>query len=118
MRGLKERVAPARLGSTFRWLLASAWVSSLGDGFSLAAGPLLIASRTHNPILVSLGAFMQWVPGFALGLYAGAVADRVDRRALVLWMSLVRAVALAALTMTILLHVVSVGVVLAVLFVL
>jgi MFS family permease len=106
------------LGSTFRWLLASAWVSSLGDGFSLAAGPLLIASRTHNPILVSLGAFMQWVPGFALGLYAGAVADRVDRRALVLWMSLVRAVALAALTMTILLHVVSVGVVLAVLFVL
>jgi MFS family permease len=58
------------------------------------------------------------VPGFALGLYAGAVADRVDRRALVLWMSLVRAVALAALTMTILLHVVSVGVVLAVLFVL
>jgi len=102
----------------FRWLLASSWVSNLGDGFSLAAGPLLIASRSHSPILVSLGAFMQWVPVFAFGLYAGALADRVDRRALVLWMNVVRAVALAVLTTTIIVHSVSVAVILVVLFVL
>jgi MFS family permease len=118
VRGLIEKVAPARFGSTFRWLLASSWVSSLGDGFSLAAGPLLIASRTHNPVLVSLAAFMQWVPGFAFGLYAGALADRVDRRLLVLVMSVVRVIAIAALTAAILTHVATVVVVLAALFVL
>jgi MFS family permease len=116
--GLVEKVAPARFGSIFRWLLASSWVSNLGDGFSLAAGPLLIASRTHDPVLVSLAAFMQWVPGFAFGLYAGALADRVDRRALVLVMNTVRAVALAALTAAILTHTATVVVILAALFVL
>jgi MFS family permease len=116
--GIGERIAPARLGTTFRWLIASSWVANLGDGFSLAAGPLLIASRTHNPVLVSLAAFMQWVPGFAFGLYAGALADRTDRRSLVLRMNLVRALALAALTATIIAHVASVEVILAALFVL
>jgi MFS family permease len=111
-------IAPARLGTTFRWLLASSWVSNVGDGFSLAAGPLLIASRTHDPILVALAAFMQWVPGFAFGLYAGAVADRVDRRLLVMTMNLVRAAALAGLTAAIVFNVAGVGVVLAALFVL
>ena len=118
MRSLPDLIAPARLGRTFRWLLASSWVSSVGDGFSLAAGPLLIASRTHNPILVSLAAFAQWVPGFALGLYAGALADRVDRRVLAMRMNLLRVVALAALTAAILTDHASVAVVLGSLFVL
>lgn len=111
-------IAPPRLGSTFRWLLASSWVSNLGDGFSLAAGPLLVASQSHSPVLVSLGALMQWLPGFVLGLYAGAVADRVDRRVLILRMNLLRAAALAVLTTTIAVHVVNVWIVLAALLLL
>ena len=31
---------PRRLGTGFRWLLASSWVSNLGDGIAIAAGPL------------------------------------------------------------------------------
>ena len=118
MKSLPEMIAPARLGPTFRWLLASSWVSNLGDGFSLAAGPLLLASRTHDPILVSLGAFMQWVPFFAFGLPAGAIADRVDRRSLVLRMNIVRASALAILTTAIFVEAASVALILVVLFVL
>jgi len=38
-----EAALPERLGQGFRWLLASSWVSNLGDGIALAAGPLLIA---------------------------------------------------------------------------
>jgi MFS family permease len=112
VRSLLDVIAPPRLGSTFRWLLASNWVSNLGDGFSMAAGPLLVASQSHSPVLVSLGALMQWVPGFVLGLWAGAVADRVDRRALILQMNFLRAGALAALTATILAHAVNVWIVL------
>jgi hypothetical protein len=50
-----EIVAPSRLGRSFRWLLASSWVTNLGDGITLAAGPLLVASQTRNPLAVATG---------------------------------------------------------------
>ena len=81
---LLETVAPARLGSGFRWLLASSWSTNLGDGIALAAGPLLVASRTHDAFVVSLAALLQWLPPLLLGLYAGALSDRLDRRAIVI----------------------------------
>ena len=47
-----EGIAPARLGRSFRWLLASSIVTNIGDGIALAAGPLLLASQTRDPFLV------------------------------------------------------------------
>jgi MFS family permease len=79
-----DRIAPPRMGTSFRWLLGSSWVSNIGDGIALAAGPLLVASQTHNAILVSLAGLLQRAPWLLLGLYAGAIADRVDRRILVM----------------------------------
>ena len=37
----------------------------------MAAGPLLVASLTHDPLLVSLAALAAWLPPLLLGLYAG-----------------------------------------------
>jgi hypothetical protein len=54
-----EKVAPVRLGTGFRWLLASSWVSNLGDGIALAAGPLLVASQTDQEFLVIGGVLAQ-----------------------------------------------------------
>ena len=79
-----ELVAPARMGRSFRWLLGSSWVSNLGDGIALAAGPLLVASLTSSAFLVAMAAMLQRLPWLIFGLYAGAVADRVDRRRLVI----------------------------------
>ena len=42
MQRLVESVLPVRLGRDFRWLVASSWTTNLGDGITLAAGPLLI----------------------------------------------------------------------------
>ena len=80
---LLESAVPARLGRSFRWLVASSWTTNVGDGIALAAGPLLIASQTHDPFLVALGAMLQYLPALLFGLHAGAIADRVDRRLLV-----------------------------------
>ncbi len=88
---------PARLGGGFRWLLASSWVSNLGDGIALAAGPLLVASQTRAPGLVALAAALQRLPWLVLGLYAGALADRLDRRLVVMVSDLLRAAVLAVL---------------------
>ena len=76
---LAELVAPARLGRSFRWLLASSWVTNVGDGITLAAGPLLVASQTHNPLAVAMAALLQRLPWLIFGLYAGVVADRLSR---------------------------------------
>lgn len=85
------------MGRDFRWLLASSWTSNVGDGVALAAAPLLIASMTSSPILVASGAILQFLPWLLLGLHAGAIADRVDRRLLVMVANAARAIVLVAL---------------------
>lgn len=92
-----ERVLPARLGTGFRWLLASSWLTNLGDGVAAAAGPLLIASLTRDPLLISLSALVSWGPPLLFGLYAGVLSDRYDRRKIVIVANVARALVLAAL---------------------
>src|ERR687890_569172 len=94
---LVETLVPARLGRGFRWLLASSWTSNLGDGVALAAGPLLVASLTDDARLVAL-------------------ADRLDRRLLVVTVDLVRAGVLATLALAVLTDRVSIAAVLVALF--
>jgi MFS family permease len=113
-----EAFVPQRLGTGFRWLLASSWTSNLGDGFALAAGPLLVASQTRSPTLVALATLLQRLPWLLFGLYAGALSDRVNRKHLVITVDLTRAVVLVLLAVSILVGVVNVAVVLSALFVL
>ena len=108
-----ELIAPSRLGRSFRWLLASSWVTNLGDGITLAACPLLVASQTRNPLAVAMAAFLQRLPWLLFGLYAGVVADRLNRRAIVITTGLVRVAILLFLTAAILTHRVDILVVLA-----
>jgi MFS family permease len=107
---------PARLGHGFRWLLASSWVTNAGDGLALAAGPLLVASQSDNAILVAMAGLLQRLPWLVFGLYAGAIADRLDRRLLVAFCDGLRAVVLAVLSLTIIGGVVDIAVVLVAMF--
>jgi len=116
VRSFAELVAPSRLGRSFRWLLASSWVTNLGEGITLAAGPLLVASETHNPLAVAMAALLQRLPWLLFGLYAGVVADRLNRRTIMIVTGLVRAAILVLLTVSILAHRVDIAVVLAALF--
>ncbi|MFC7789202.1 MFS transporter [Microbacterium sp. MAHUQ-60] len=97
MTGLGELIAPQRLGRDFRWLMSAAWTSNIGDGIALAASPLLIASMTSSPILVASGAMLQFLPWLLFGLHAGAIADRVERRMLVMLAHGIRAIVVLAL---------------------
>ena len=113
-----EAIAPARMGRNFRWLLASSWTTNIGDGLALASGPLLIASQTHDPFLVALSVLLQRLPWLLFGLQAGALADRLDRRVLVVAVDGARALVLAALAFTIVTDAVSIGLVLGTMFLL
>ncbi|HEX6871527.1 MAG TPA: MFS transporter [Micromonosporaceae bacterium] len=111
---LAQTLVPARLGRGYRWLLASSWTTNLGDGIALAAGPLLVASLTDDPFLVSLAALLHWAPPLIFGLSAGILSDRLDRRRIVMVADGSRAVVLAALaTLLALDHLTAAGALLA-----
>lgn len=98
--------------------MVSAWVSNLGDGIALAAGPLLVASQTRSPALVSLAMLLVGLPWLLFGLFAGAVADRVDRKRIVVVANLLRAGVLVVLCAAIVTGAVHIAVVLTALFLL
>lgn len=85
---------------------------------ALAAGPLLVASLTHNAFLVALAALLQWLPPLLFALVAGVVSDRVDRRVLVVATELCRAAVVALLVLTLVTGHGSIAVVLVVMFLL
>ncbi|WP_028472079.1 MFS transporter [Nocardioides alkalitolerans] len=118
MRRIIEVVAPARLGTGFRRLLGAYWTANVGDGIMLAAGPLLIAWLTDEAFLIALAAAVQRAPWLLVGLYAGVVADRFDRRRIILVTNTVRLLAVAVLLAAVATDLVTVAGVLAALFVL
>lgn len=93
-------------------------MTNIGDGVALAAGPLLVASQTSDPLLVSMALLSQYLPHLVFGLVAGTAADRLDRRRIVVAVNAGRAVVLAVLAATIFSGTVSIAVVLIALFVL
>ncbi|HET9852146.1 MAG TPA: MFS transporter [Candidatus Limnocylindrales bacterium] len=113
-----EPFAPAKLGRSFRWLLGSALFSNLGDGIALAAGPLLVASQTDDAFLVAMAYFAQVTPPLLFSIWAGAAADRLDRRMIAILLNLARAVILAILAVAIATGVVNIALVLGALFLL
>src|SRR5512147_1871312 len=96
-----EPIAPVRLGRSFRWLLASSVVTNVGDGIALAAGPLLVASQTSDAFLVSMAVMAQVLPPLLFGVLAGGLADRLDRRRIVIVVNAARAVVLGVLAATV-----------------
>jgi MFS family permease len=113
---LIETVAPARLGRSFRFLLAASTVTNAGDGVVIAAGPLLVASLTSEPFLVSLALLAETSPTLLFGLFGGVAADRFDRRRMVIVANLVRVGLFSVLVAAILTNTASIALVLAVLF--
>jgi MFS family permease len=113
---MSEAIAPARLGRSFRWLFSASFVNNLGDGVTVAAGPLLVASMTRDPFLISLAVLSEYLPFLLFGIPGGAVADRVDRKRMVVIADLGRAAMLAVLVYTIVTGSVSIAIVLVALF--
>lgn len=100
MSTVRNTLVPPRLGKGFRWLLASSWTTNLGDGVAIAAGPLLVASLTDDPFLISMAALLRWAPPLFFALYAGVLSDRLDRRRIVIAANVFRAVILTGLVIT------------------
>ncbi|MCL2780182.1 MAG: MFS transporter [Actinomycetia bacterium] len=75
------RIAP------FRRLLTGQGTAFIGSMFTQVAVPVQVYAISHSSLLVGLVGGVGLVPIVVFGLWGGAVADVVDRRALYLWSS-------------------------------
>ncbi len=64
----------------FRWLWAGAFVSTAGTWLHWVAAGVIVAELTESAFAVSVVSFLNFVPSLFLGLIGGAIADRFDRR--------------------------------------
>jgi len=81
-----------RANRDFKVVLGGQAVSALGDAISLTAMPLLVLFLTGSGALMGIVGALQLLPDLALGLAAGALADRWDRRRMMMWADAGRAV--------------------------
>jgi len=82
---------PLAQNRDFRVLLTSQGISSLGDGVSFAALPLLVLALTGSGFAMGVVGALQTLPDLFLGMVAGAIADRSDRKRMMLLADLGRA---------------------------
>src|SRR6187399_1869278 len=84
---MPEKPAPApsplRL-PLFRALWLASVVSSIGTTMNDTAAIWTMATLTPSPVMISLMQTMSSLPLFLLALPAGALADLIDRRKLIL----------------------------------
>ena len=81
-----------RANRDFMALLGGQAVSALGDAITLTAMPLLVLALTGSGALMGLVGALQLLPDLLLGIPAGALADRWDRRRMMILADAGRAV--------------------------
>jgi len=99
---VKDRLR-APLGASYWKLWTSSGLSNLADGVFKIALPLLAIQFTQSPTLIAGLTVAATLPWLLFALTAGALADRLDRRKLMLWANLGRALLPAVLVAVILL---------------
>jgi MFS family permease len=92
-----------RLGLPFWQLWSASTLSNLADGLVKIALPLVAVTVTDSPALVAGVALAVTLPWLPFALPVGALVDRVDRRAAMLMANVIRAAAVAALAVTVVL---------------
>jgi MFS family permease len=97
-------IVPLRRNRDFVLLETGRLLSTAGTQSTTIAYPLLVLAVTHSPAKAGVVTFARLTPYVVFGLVAGVVADRVNRKLLMIAADGVRALAIAALATTILLH--------------
>lgn len=94
--GIARQPVPLSRNRDFRFLWISQLASVLGSRMSYVGYPLLVLSLTGSPVLAGLITTARMAPQWLLGLPAGVLADRWNRRRLMLGSDLIRFVALSS----------------------
>jgi MFS family permease len=91
--------SPARLRDDpdFRRFLTARLISLAGTSVTYVAFPVVVYSMSGSPLLTALVSALEALPYLLFGLPAGALADRFDRKRVMVLVDLVNAVVLATI---------------------
>lgn len=105
----RSLLAPKSLwqNQAFLLLWAGRSISFLGTTLTTVLFPILVYQQTHSPLLTALLQACATAPYVLFGLFAGALADRVNRKALMVVSDSLNALLLASIPVALLLHVLS-----------
>ncbi len=88
----------------FLLLLGGQGISAFGDALSLTALPLLVLALTGSGVAMGVVGVLNTIPDLVFGLLAGVIADRSDRRVMILGADFGRAILTALIPLSIYLH--------------
>ena len=106
------------LGRGFWTLLSASFLANLSDGIFWIALPLLSVGLTDSPALVAGVTVASRLPWLVFALFAGALADRLDRRRTMILVDAGRVVLLGGLTIAVITGVATIWLVYVIAFVL
>ncbi|MGI8624739.1 MAG: MFS transporter [Solirubrobacteraceae bacterium] len=84
----------------FRWLWLSTLLARLGNAIAQVALPLLVYDKTGSARLLGLIFVLEFLPNVVLSPITGLLADRLDRRRLMIGAASLRAGAVALLPLS------------------
>ena len=99
-----DRYEPLSQNRDFLLLLGGQGISAFGDALSLTAVPLLVLAITGSGVAMGVVGVLNTIPDLVFGLLAGVIADRSDRRLMILGADLGRAALTALIPLSIFLH--------------
>ena len=112
-----QRVFKAFQYRDFRLMFIGACISSVGTWMQNLAQAWLVLDISKSPFYLGLDAFLAGIPVFLLSILGGVVADRVERRRVLLISQYIQMASAFILTLLLLFHVVRIWEILALSFV-
>lgn len=109
-RSASPTVTDQALGRRFTRLWLATALSNMADGALVVGAPLLAVALTRSPLLVALTSTLAMAPWLVVPLLAGALADRHDRRLIIIAVAWLRAALLAGAAAAAATGAVSIGV--------
>src|SRR6266702_8754399 len=73
----------------FRLFWFSLFISNIGTWMQMTATNWLLYQLTNSPVQLGLNGVFRAIPSIGVGLFSGTLADRYDRRWLLLWTQVV-----------------------------
>ena len=98
---LVKRPRQESLGKPFTRLFSASLASNVADGVFKTAAPLLAATLTNDPFVISLMAALVMLPWLLFAIPIGGLVDRLDRRLTLATSNAVRFILAAFLAATI-----------------
>jgi MFS family permease len=79
-------LSPLRFSKQYRRLYIAGFITALGSQATYVTVPFQLKNLTHSPLDVGALGLVELVPLIVFGLYGGVLADRLNRRRLIITM--------------------------------